>query len=164
MSEFELTPESDEVIDDDMKQHCTEAQPQTTEGTEADNPTTSQEPQGGQRVRKLTEKGQELHNEQVRKDAHCISLSYENWKTIIKDAKGTPSGQCPNYLLHEHITKVSNASNNLNYVYEELRHINIPDQDKRRRVDTCEAVTKRIIETARGYLKTEKGEWQVDEE
>ena len=40
MSEFELTPESDEVIDDDMKQHCTEAQPQTTEGTEADNPTT----------------------------------------------------------------------------------------------------------------------------
>ena len=119
MSEFELAPESDEGIDDDMKQHCTEAQPQTTEGTEADNPTTSQEPQGGQRVRKLTEKGQELHNEQVRKDAHCISLSYENWKTIIKDAKGTPSGQCPNYLLHEHITKVSNASKNLHDDYEE---------------------------------------------
>ena len=124
---------------------------------------TSQEPQGG-RVRKLTEKGQELHDEQLRKVAHRFSLSYEKWKAIIKDAKGTLSGQCPNDLLHEHITKVSIASKNLNDVYEELRHINIPDQDKRRRVDTCEAVTKRIIETARGYLKTEKGEWQVDEE
>ncbi|CAK6969798.1 uncharacterized protein LOC128455620 [Scomber scombrus] len=89
MSEFELAPESDEerVSDDDMKQHCTEAQPQTTEGTEADNPTTSQEPQRGQSVRKLTEKGQELHDEQVRKVAHRFSVSYEKWKTIIKDAK-----------------------------------------------------------------------------
>ncbi|CAK6976210.1 uncharacterized protein LOC128455620, partial [Scomber scombrus] len=89
MSEFELAPESDEegVSDDDMKQHCTEAQPQTTESTEADNPTTSQEPQRGQRVRKLTEKGQQLHDEQVRKVAHRFSVSYEKWKTIIKDAK-----------------------------------------------------------------------------
>ncbi|KAK0136560.1 hypothetical protein N1851_027295 [Merluccius polli] len=166
MSEFELAPESDEegVSDDDMKQHCTEAQPQTTKGIEADIPTSSQEPRRGQRVCKLTERGQELHDEQVRKVAHRFSVSYEKWKTIINDAKGTLSGQCSNNLLHEHITKVSNASKNLIDVYEELRHIDIPDHDTHRRVDTCEAVTKKIIKTARGYLKTEKGECQVDEE
>ena len=57
--EFELAPESDEegVSKDDMQQHCTDAQPQMTEGTEADNPTTSQEPKRGRRFHKLTEKG-----------------------------------------------------------------------------------------------------------
>lgn len=88
-------------------------------------------------VRKLTEKGQELHDEQRRKVAHRFSVSYEKWKAVIKDAKGALSGQCSNNLLNEHITKVSNASKNLNAVYEELRHIDILDHDTRRRVDTC---------------------------
>ncbi|XP_055499367.1 uncharacterized protein LOC129701947 [Leucoraja erinacea] len=116
------------------------------------------------KVRKLTEKGQELHDEQRRKVAHRFSVSYEKWKAVIKDAKGALSGQCSNNLLNEHITKVSNASKNLNAVYEELRHIDILDHDTRRRVDTCEAVTKKIIKTARGYLNTGKSECQVDEE
>lgn len=166
MSEFELSPESDREDDegDDTKQHCPDAQPQTTNGTGDDIHTSSQEPQRGQRVRKLTEKGQELHDEQRRKVAHRFSVSYEKWKAVIKDAKGALSGQCSNNLLNEHITKVSNASKNLNAVYEELRHIDILDHDTRRRVDTCEAVTKKIIKTARGYLNTGKSECQVDEE
>lgn len=110
------------------------------------------------------EKVQELHGEQVRKVAHRFSVNYEKWKAIIKDAKKALSGQCSNNLLHEHITKVSNASKNLNAVYEELRHIDIPDHDTHRRVDTCEAVTKTIIKTARGYLNTGKGEGQGDED
>lgn len=161
MSELEFSPESDrEDVGDDTQQHCTDTQPQATEGIGADNPASSQEPQRSQRVRKLTEKGQELHDEQVKKAAHRFSVSYEKWKAIIKDAKGVLSGQCSNNLLHDQITKVSNASKNLNTVYEELRHIDIPGHDTRRRVDTCEAVTKKIIKTARGYLNTRKDEEQ----
>lgn len=50
MSEFELSPESDREDDegDDTKQHCPDAQPQTTKGTGDDIHTSSQEPQRGQ--------------------------------------------------------------------------------------------------------------------
>lgn len=50
MSEFELSPESDREDDegDDTKQHCPDAQPQTTNGTGDDIHTSSQEPQRGQ--------------------------------------------------------------------------------------------------------------------
>ena len=163
MSECEFSPENDGE-GEDTQQHCTDAQPQATKGTGSDNHDSSQEPRRGQRVRKLTEKGQELHDEQVRKIAHNFSVSYKKWKVIIKDANQVLSGQCSNNLLHEHIAKVIKASKDLNAVYEELRHIDIPDHDTRRRIDTCEAVTKTVIETARGRLNTRMNESQRDEE
>lgn len=74
MSELEFSNESDgEGASEEPQQNCTDMQPQATEGTRADNHASSQEPQRGQRVRKLTEKGQELHNEQVRRVAHQCS-------------------------------------------------------------------------------------------
>lgn len=59
---------------------------------------------------------------------------------------------------------ISNALDNLNVVYEDLRHIDIPDQDTRRRVDTCEAVSRTIIQTARALLDTRGDEEQVVKE
>ncbi|KAJ8411165.1 hypothetical protein AAFF_G00171710 [Aldrovandia affinis] len=153
-----------EGVDEDAQQHCTDMQPRATEGTGADNHASSQEPQSTPRVRKLTEKGQELHDEQVRRFAHRFSVSYEKWKAITKDAQQALRGHCSNSLLHEHITKVDDASKHLNLVYEDLRRIDIPDHDTRRRIDTCEAVTRMIIETARGRLDTREGEGQGDEE
>ncbi|XP_066553505.1 uncharacterized protein LOC136721589 [Amia ocellicauda] len=160
MSEFELFFESDkEGAGEDAQQHCADMQPQAAEGT-GDNHTSSQEPHRSQRVRRFTEKGQELHDQQVRRFAHRFSVSYEKWKAIAKDAKQALSGQCSNNLLRDHITKISNASDNLNVVYEDLRHIDIPDQDTRRRADTCEAVTRTIIQTAKALLDTRGGEEQ----
>jgi len=54
----------------------------------------------------------------------------------------------------------NDAARELNDVSEELRRIDIPDHDTRRRIDTCEAVTKTIIKTAKGYLNTETDEDQ----
>lgn len=86
MSEFELFLENDkEGAGEDAQQHCADMQPQAVEGTGDDNHTSSQEPQRSQRVRKFTEKGQELHDEQVRRFAHQFSVSYEKWKAIDID-------------------------------------------------------------------------------
>ena len=145
---------------EDIQQHGTDMQPQASEGIEAANQASSPEPQRSQRARKLTEKGQELHKEQVTRVQHRFIKSNDKWKAVIKDAKGVLSEECPNSLLHEQITKVSDAANDLNDIYEELRRIDIPDPDTRRRIDTCEAVTKTIIETARSYLHTETDEDQ----
>ncbi|KAG1935726.1 hypothetical protein F2P79_019030 [Pimephales promelas] len=80
--------------------------------------------------------------------------SYEEWKAIAKDAKQALSGQCSKNLLHEYISKVSMASKNLNTAYEELRHIDNPDQDTLCRIDTCGAVTRKIIQSAKDRLET----------
>lgn len=161
MSDIEPFSESDRNGGgEDIQQHETDMQPQALEGIEAAYHTSSPEPQRSQRARKLTEKGQELHKEQVKRVEHRFIKSYNKWKTIIKDAKGVLSGACSNSLLHEHITKVNDAARELNDVYEELRRIDIPDQDTRRRIDTCEAVTKTIIKTAKGHLTTEADEDQ----
>lgn len=143
-----------------IQQHETDMQPQASEGIEAANQASSPEPQRSQRACKLTENGQELHKEQVKRVQHRFIKSYDKWKAVIKDAKGVLSGECSNSLLHEHITKVSDTANNLNDVYEELRRIDIPDPDTRRRIDTCEAVTKTIIKIATSYLNTETDEDQ----
>lgn len=82
------------------------------------------------------EKGQELHNEHVRREAHHFSESYEKWKVTSKNTKQTLNEQCSSELLLEHIAKVSNTSKNLNTVYEEVRHLENPDHDTRCRVDT----------------------------
>ncbi|XP_045070211.1 uncharacterized protein LOC123484206 [Coregonus clupeaformis] len=129
-------------------------QPQATKGTRANDHTSSQEPRRSQRDRKLTEKGQELYNEQIRRFAHRFTVSYEEWNAIAKDAKQALSGQCSNNLLHEHISKISAASENLNIAYDELRRIDNPDHDTRRRIDTCDAVTRKIIQTAKYRLET----------
>lgn len=121
------------------------------------------EPQRSQRACKLTENSQELHKKQVRRVEQCFIKSYDNWKAVIKEAKGMLSGECSNSLLHEHIIKVSDTANNRNYVYEELRCIDIPDPETCHRIDTCEAVTKTIIKTAKGYLNTVTYKYQKSE-
>lgn len=68
-------------------------------------------------------------------------MSYGKWKTIAENAKHILSGQRSNNLLHEHISKVSAASENVNIVHEELRYIDIPDHDTHRKVDTCDSVS-----------------------
>lgn len=132
---------------EDIQQHGTDMPLQASESIKAAIQASLPEPQGSQRARKLTEKGQELHKEQAKRVQHRFIKSYDKWKAVIKDAKGVLSEECPNSLLHEHITKVSDTANDLNNVYEELRRIDIPDPDTRRRIDTCEAVTKTIIKT-----------------
>lgn len=116
-----------ERVSEDEQQRCTDMQPPATDGARGDDFAPPQKPQ---RVLKLTEKGQELRDEQVRRLARRFSVCYERWKDVTKEANQTLSGQCSNDLLNEHITKVNNASRML--VYEELRRISVPDHDTRR--------------------------------
>ncbi|KAL6455426.1 hypothetical protein MHYP_G00361280 [Metynnis hypsauchen] len=123
-----------------------------------------QEPQRDQRVRMLTEKDQELHDEQVRRTARRFSVCYKKWQEVAKKANQTLSGQCSTDLLNEHVAKVNNALRSLNAVYEELRHISVPDHDTRRRLDTCETVTQRIIKQAMDILDNINSQGRGDEE
>lgn len=97
MSDIEPFSESDRNgVGEDPKQHESDTHPQATKGIKADDHTSSPELQRSQRARKLMEKCQELHKEQVKVVKHHFNKSYEKWKAITKDAKGAVSGDCSN--------------------------------------------------------------------
>ncbi|KAK7929254.1 hypothetical protein WMY93_005649 [Mugilogobius chulae] len=150
-----------EDCDETVKAH---EQPEEAECTEDDIPTTSQEARKGQRVRRLTEKGQELHDEQVKKAANRFSVCYEKWKAVTKDAKRAMDGHCSKDVLCEHVANVTSAANSAFSAYDSLRRIDSPDNDTRRRVDTCEAVTKNIVQAAERFQTGVKSEGQEDKE
>ncbi|KAI7805752.1 hypothetical protein IRJ41_018562 [Triplophysa rosa] len=108
-----------------------------------------------QRTRKLTEKGQALHEDRVNKLQCHFKTNYDKWKVIAKQAKralDVPS----NASLQDHIVRVQNASGEVKQTYHEWRSYDTPDRDTRRRVDTCHAVSVRIIEHAAEILKEEE--------
>lgn len=84
--------ENEEDAGEDIQKTCTDEHPQAAKIPGADDRTPSQESQGGQRVRKLTGKDQELYNEHLRRAAHHFSVSYERWKSIAKNAKRVLTG------------------------------------------------------------------------
>ena len=131
-----------------VHEHSSTVQPQATEGIIVDNPASSEEPPLGQRVRRMTEKGQEQHDEQVIKVAHRFSVCYEKWKDATKEANQALSGKCSDDLLDGQITKVRNTSRSLNDVYDDWKRLEVPDLNTRRKIDTCETVTKKMVKDA----------------
>lgn len=161
MAEHEVNPEVNE--DGDVEQLHTDKELQAAEGTADDVSTTSQRARRSQRVRTLTERGQEFHKELVEKAACRFRRHYEKWETAVKYAKGAIDDKYSEDLLQDYVSKVSNASEGMNAAYVELRSIESPDNETRRRMDTCEAITKTIIGAVAKCSNPSKSEVQRDE-
>nr|XP_046214589.1 uncharacterized protein LOC124041258 isoform X1 [Oncorhynchus gorbuscha] len=146
-------PSSEQTEQQEEAQTGVESLRPVNDDTEAANEIAQQEPRKGERVRRLTEKGRELRDERWRQLEHRFRVSYEKWKALVKEAKLSLTGCCSEDLLEDLLNKISHTSTELNLVYVNLRQIDIPDNDIRRRVDTCEAVTMSIIKTVRCHLK-----------
>lgn len=148
--EMQLNAPDKEYEATELHKVSTTAQSQEVlESSTADNPTPSEEPQLGQRIRKLTEKGKELHDEQVKKVANRFSVCYEKWKVATKEANQAVSGgQCSDEQLNDYIIKVCNVSRSVDAVYDDWKRIDFPDNNTRHRVDTCETVTRKIVNDA----------------
>ncbi|RXN28128.1 hypothetical protein ROHU_019454 [Labeo rohita] len=104
-----------------------------------------------QRVRKLTEKGQALHKEKVHKLQTRFKASYDEWKTAAKQVKGALE-EPVSARLHDHIVQIQYTSSEVKQAYDKLRSHVTPDGDTRRRVDTCDAVSQKLIQLAQECL------------
>ena len=74
-------------------------------------------------------------------------LCDEKWKFQAQTAKESLTADLPNDILQELIDGITNSSSDLRRIYEELRQHITPDNDTRRRTDTCESVTNTIVES-----------------
>nr|XP_054599707.1 uncharacterized protein LOC129164253 [Nothobranchius furzeri] len=110
-----------------------------------------------QRVKRFTEKGQALHDEKVNKLQACFKVRYERWKVVAKQGKKALE-EPVSAKLKELIDRVEYASAEVKQVYDELRSHETPDADTRRRVDTCDAVSQKIIRLTQEKLAAEEDE------
>lgn len=106
-----------------------------------------------QRTHNLTEKGPKLHDEKLKRYEQRFRASYEKWKFLVKEGKRLLAEFSSNELLQDVMTRVTKVSADLGMVYEDIRRIGIPDHDTRRRVDTCEAVIRKIVELVKSRLE-----------
>ncbi|KAL4001464.1 protocadherin Fat 1/2/3 [Sarotherodon galilaeus] len=130
------------------------------EGSSATNVQQSreEEPRRSQRSRKLTEKAQQLHDDKSRKLQHRFTTTYDKWKVTAKQAKKMIKGAPSVEVVKDLMCKLSCASANVKNAYEDLRKCASPDSEIRRRVDTCDAVSKIILDNATTYLQNKDNE------
>lgn len=132
------------------------------EGSSLPEPCTSKATKEGslrksQRVKKFTERGQALHDEKVNKLQARFKVSYEMWKVVAKQGKRALE-EPVSAKLKELIGRVEHTSAEVKQVYDELRNHETPDADTRRRVDTCDAVSQKMIKLAQEKLAAEEDE------
>lgn len=98
------------------------------------------------RKRTLTEKGQELHNEKLKKLQRKFDKTYEKWKVLAKVARKALALPSTSHALHQHQIKIHTADTEVKERYEDFRKHSVPDTDTCRRADTCDAVSRQLIE------------------
>lgn len=123
-------------------------------------------PRKSQRSRTLTEKGRGMLNQRIKELEQSFKIKYEKWKVLAKDANHSISDNCSDEELQAIINNINTASSELNTAYENWRQVDIPDNNARRRIDTCEEVTRTVIKTAQRRLRGKapvKPQFNVDE-
>ncbi|GAA6072957.1 uncharacterized protein LOC108179085 [Tachysurus ichikawai] len=73
-----------------------------------------------QRVRKLTEKGQTLHEEKANKLKICFKASYDEWKVTAKQVKGALEAPVST-RLYDHLVRIQYTSAEVKQAYDKLR-------------------------------------------
>lgn len=94
----------------------------------------------------MTEKGQELHDEKSKRLQHRFATTYDRWKAIAKQTKKALDGSSSTDALLDLRNNIRSASSDVKRAYDDLRQHSAPDGETRRRADTCDAVSRRLLD------------------
>ncbi|XP_028316746.1 uncharacterized protein LOC114471941 [Gouania willdenowi] len=106
-----------------------------------------------ERIRTLTEKGKELHEEKLKNLQRRYKIVYEKWRYHARIGKEILRDEASEDELKDLIENVENSCSDVQNIYEELRQIQTPDPDMRRRVDLCMSLSAFIVKRARSQVK-----------
>lgn len=101
-----------------------------------------------ERARHPTEKMRVLQEDDAKKREKRLFSMYEKWKIQIRKAREqlkTYMSEGELWVLIDELKKTKEAIMNM---YLDIRDLTTPSTDIRRRVDTCESVSKEIISIA----------------
>lgn len=102
-------------------------------------------PRRSERIRTLTEKGRELQEQKLKGFQRKYKLTYDKWRYHARLSKEVLKYDPSEAELNELKDNVESTCSEVKAIYEELRCVQTPDPDLRRRVDTCITLSDCII-------------------
>ncbi|KAI3351063.1 hypothetical protein L3Q82_005630 [Scortum barcoo] len=111
--------------------------------------------------RNPTEKMRVLQNDEAKKGEKRFLSMYEKWKFQVREARNQLKSYMPETELWTLVEDLKKIKEDIMNAYSEIRDLITPSTDIRRRVDTCESVTKEIISIA--YSRAIDDENEFDE-
>lgn len=118
---------------------------------EATDTTSSEEVKGlrrSERTRTLTEKGKEPLGERLKSVHRRYRIIYEKWRYHARIGKEILTDDAAEDELKELSGNIDSTCSDVKVIYEELRQIQTPEPDLRRRVDSCISLSGFIIQRA----------------
>ena len=111
-----------------------------------------------ERVRTLTEKGKELQEEKLKNLQHRYAIVFEKWRYEARLSKVMLRKEASESELSELIDNINITCKDVQTVYEQIREVDTPDADLRRKVDACASLSDFIVNKAMKSLKGEQDE------
>ncbi|XP_049331632.1 uncharacterized protein LOC125799291 [Astyanax mexicanus] len=115
-----------------------------------------------ERTRTLTEKGKELKEEQLKTVQRRYRMIFEKWKYYARISKEILTDEASEEELSELIENIKGTCSDVKVVYEDIRRVQTPETDLRRKVDACIALSEFIVRKAGRLIEghtTEEESW-----
>ncbi|XP_026042791.1 uncharacterized protein LOC113033320 [Astatotilapia calliptera] len=113
---------------------------------EIDKSTEAQEARSSSRERRLTEKGQEMHEQEAKKNERSFSKAYESWKELARGVRTKLKGFCSNEDLVRTQTDIKAKEALMHELYEPIRRNHTSTPDVVKKMDACVALTTEICD------------------
>lgn len=121
-------------------------------------------PRRSERPSVLTEKMLAYQKDELnKKDKKLLSL-YEQWKGLIRTSRESLKTDLSEHKLCAMADDIERGLNNMMKVYSEIREHTVPSPDTRRKMDSCEAVTKDIMKILNERITAIDGDFEADRE
>lgn len=124
-----------------VERDVSEEQPATEE-----NSVGAQKVASGTRERKLTERGQQMREEQAKKHIKAFLKSYENWKGIAKECRKSLKQFCSKENLDKMNKYIQSGYDHVHQNYEPLQRNSTNTQDIVQKMDACNTLTMEICD------------------
>lgn len=120
------------------------------------NPANTQQVRSSSRERTLTEKGQEMHDQEAKKHEKAFNKSYDSWKQIARESRTILKTFCSQDDLDNIQQNIMVKHDTVCQHYEPIRRDRITTPDIVKRMDACVTLTAEIRDLVSKRLETIK--------
>ncbi|XP_030594029.1 uncharacterized protein LOC115786126 [Archocentrus centrarchus] len=113
------------------------------------------------RERHFTPKMQELKEQELVQKERKFQSVYDKWKIKVRDIRTRFKEECPEKDLYSMMDDVELFDSELKELYDDIRKQTAPNQEIRRKVDACSAVTLDLMRLMRIRLTEDASEFDA---
>ncbi|XP_030604506.1 uncharacterized protein LOC115793597 [Archocentrus centrarchus] len=113
------------------------------------------------RERHFTPKMQELKEQELVQKERKFQSVYDKWKIKVRNIRTRLKEECPEKDLYSMMDDVELFDSELKELYDDIRKQTAPNQEIRRKVDACSAVTLDLMQLMRVRLTEDASEFDA---